>query len=318
MGFGLTEEQKRKRRQGLGASDIPAILGASPWSGEHDVYSAKLGLAAPFYMTERMEWGLRNEPIVAEKFRELHPELLWEDAQETLTHPDDPIAMATPDGFARAADGTLYVVQIKTAGSFDGWGEPGTQLVPRHYRLQVLWEMYVTGAAGAFIPVKFEVYGSSFREYFIPRDNAEIACIVESAHAWWERRIIRGEAPLVDGPNAAQELLRKHPEHSAEVAVIEDEAVEQELEEYASAQARIKDLERAADEIKARILNRIAGKKGIQAGGFLATWQAVNRKPSVDWQAVARELGADIRPDVVAANTAQPEPMRRFTVKRCW
>jgi predicted phage-related endonuclease len=52
----LTQEQLERRRQGIGSSDIPAILGYSKWANAHDIYLQKVyGTDSP--TTDAMKAG---------------------------------------------------------------------------------------------------------------------------------------------------------------------------------------------------------------------------------------------------------------------
>ena len=63
------EEWLRLRRTGIGASDSPAILGASPWSSGLAVYAEKIDTDAPIEEeSERLMWGHILEPVILERF----------------------------------------------------------------------------------------------------------------------------------------------------------------------------------------------------------------------------------------------------------
>src|SRR3990167_10286820 len=63
------------RRQGLGASDAPVILGLSPWKTPLALYAEKLGLEIEEpEQTEAMAWGLRLQPVIIAAFQEQNPE----------------------------------------------------------------------------------------------------------------------------------------------------------------------------------------------------------------------------------------------------
>ena len=59
------------RRMGIGASDIAAVVGISPWSTPHQVWISKTTPDAPEPMTnEDMEWGLRVEGLILDETAE--------------------------------------------------------------------------------------------------------------------------------------------------------------------------------------------------------------------------------------------------------
>mgnify|MGYP003308094406 CR=1 FL=1 len=59
-----------RRRQGIGGSDVAAILGLSPWRTALDVYHDKTGAEKPEAETENMRIGTALEQFVADRFTE--------------------------------------------------------------------------------------------------------------------------------------------------------------------------------------------------------------------------------------------------------
>jgi hypothetical protein len=85
--------------------------------------------------------------------------------------------LATPDGLAMRAEGTLVLAEIKTTNK--GW-----RSIPRHYLRQVWWQQYVLGAERTlfvweqhndFVPIGEPVCR------WIDRDENEIAMLVSLA-----------------------------------------------------------------------------------------------------------------------------------------
>ena len=97
---------------------------------------------------ELTDWGKRMEPAI----RQWYSDTTGRDVRlpdKILYHPRHPFMLASLDGFTD--DGR--VVEIKTARSGRGWGEPETNQVPDYYALQVHHYMTVTGFSVADIPV---------------------------------------------------------------------------------------------------------------------------------------------------------------------
>src|SRR3990167_9543260 len=64
-------EWREVRRQGIGASDAPAIPGLSPWKSPIQLYADKLGLAEDgSEETEAMRWGRRLEGVIIAAYAE--------------------------------------------------------------------------------------------------------------------------------------------------------------------------------------------------------------------------------------------------------
>ena len=56
----LTQEQQARRLSGLGASEVPAVLGLDPYRSPLDVYLEKTGVLPPFEGNNFTEWGNRQ------------------------------------------------------------------------------------------------------------------------------------------------------------------------------------------------------------------------------------------------------------------
>lgn len=66
----LTEKQLEFRRNGIGSSDIAAIVGLSRYRKPIDVYADKRGLTEPQPETPAMKAGSRMEPVTAQYFQD--------------------------------------------------------------------------------------------------------------------------------------------------------------------------------------------------------------------------------------------------------
>src|SRR5690606_39876597 len=141
-------------------------------------------------------------------------------------HGGNPRWMATPDGIAYDTENVVTmndgvtrrapshvpvaVVQVKTAGSREEWGEEGTDQIPPYYPAQVSWEMHVMCDDTAFMPVLFN--GRTYREYIVKQDDVDVALMVREAEAF-RQRIQDGNPPDVDWRPATTLALKKlHPD----------------------------------------------------------------------------------------------------------
>lgn len=212
------EEWLAARRKGIGASEIAAVLGISPWQSPFSLYWAKVN-GWDYEPSAEMEWGTRLESAIAIKYANNHPDVdVW---GSELVQGDPPWMLATPDRVLRMyVDGRLMpphaVVELKTAHSADGWGEPGTDEVPVYYRAQVLWQLAVLDVAWGDIAVL--IGGSDYREYTVLRDAKDIAVMVEAGRRFM-RRIETGDPPPIDDHQATLATIKRlHPD-------LEDETV---------------------------------------------------------------------------------------------
>ena len=214
------------RMDGIGASEIAVVLGISPYDSPFSLYWRKK-LRSHIEANEDMEWGSRLEDAIAVKFAENHPDLFLGDGG-LYQHADHSWMLATPDRLAynhlclRTLDpdpatwgpcGSCWasvLVQLKTTFSFDGWGEPGTDQIPDHYRAQVMQEMEVYGAARCWIPVLSQ--GKRYREYVVDYDAADAALLVKRGAEFMDQ-LSNDEPPRIDGSVATTQTLKQlHPD----------------------------------------------------------------------------------------------------------
>lgn len=200
-----------ERRNGIGASDVAAVLGLSKWAGPLTVYASKVhGYEQP--VTDAMEIGRTLEPWVMSKFSRQHPELHVTAKPGTFRAADAPWRMVTPDG--NAATGLdvppTVLVEAKTARTFgddaeEGWGTPGTDEVPYPYLVQVTWSCALLGYTHWHIPVLFD--GHEYTEYrgsYSPALGEQLFTRIDQ---WWHQYVVARVEPPADGLAATTRLL---------------------------------------------------------------------------------------------------------------
>ncbi|MCM1977189.1 YqaJ viral recombinase family protein [Streptomyces sp. G1] len=215
------DEWLAARRPGITASEIAAVLGISPWQSAFSLYWEKTGLVAPAPDSDRLSLGRHLEPWIAERWAADHPDVEMVPGG-LFASVERPWQLATPDRLLdikaddRWRDGVL---EIKSSGTYEGWGPDGSDEVPAYYRAQVLWQMDVLGLDDAFI-VCFFLTTQARRTYRIPYDAPDVAFMRERALAFLDR-VRREEPPQVDGHHATLTTLKAlHPSVVDEDAVI--------------------------------------------------------------------------------------------------
>lgn len=170
-------EWLERRRNGVGSSDAPAILGVSPWATSLDVYLDKTGATNGKTVTKEMEWGLRHEPAIAAAYEDRTGCPLFT-AGMICQHSQFPWMLASLDRIRKDPD-DKRIVELKTCNPFtaDEWGEEGTDQIPRTYIVQVQHQMAVTGYDLADVAVLIGL--ADFRIYTVPRCQPLIDVMIE-------------------------------------------------------------------------------------------------------------------------------------------
>lgn len=198
-----TDEWHAARANGIGGSEIAAVVGLSPYESRFSLWHRKQGLIGPVEESEEMYWGKEHEPAICRRFARLHPDLDVTPAP-TYCHPDRPWQIANPD---RLAGDDLF--EAKTARDAEGWGKEGTSEIPVHYRAQCIQYLDVTCRRRCWVGVL--IAGSEYREYVVDFDEDE-ARILREAGIRFMDDLARNIRPDIDGHSATYQAIREIPE----------------------------------------------------------------------------------------------------------
>ncbi len=286
----LTAEQLAVRKTGIAASDVAAILGLSRFRTRLDVFNDKVNPAPAtdaLANNPYIEWGNRLEPVIRDKFVAAHPEIGPWQPPATFRNKAKPWMIATPDGVAgaKAPEGAGPVVlEIKTCSSHrkKDW-ELGE--VPDEYRMQIHWQMMVTGAPVGMFAVL--IGGNEYLEAEVERDQDVEALIAEEAERFWVDHVLAKVPPQPETPEervAACKALA-HKSESLLEPTPEDIALAM---EFLKVRAAREEASARMDDLASKLKLRIGENAGL-AG--VATWKADKAKKEVCWEAVAQIAG---------------------------
>ncbi len=274
-------EWAEQRRQGIGASEAAAVLGASPWASALSVWARKLGLDDDVVDSEAMEWGSELEPIIANKYQRVTGRALSDLGRYTVLRGiESPWMQCTLDRVIAPVPEHVGpgVLEIKTAGAqfMREWEDTG---VPVHYQIQVQHQLAVTGYRWGAVAVL--IGGQRFRQIDIERDDDLIERLAQAEEAFWHDYVLAQEPPPPDGTEATRDLLaRLYPKPDPEAAsvMLPPESVDWDaalvMAKAALKQWKSKEIE-ASNRIKAAIGNAPAG---ILPGGVVYAWKTQDRK----------------------------------------
>lgn len=279
-------------RHGIGASEIAAITGMNPYASPWDVWLKKTGQAPDQEETDPMEWGIRLEPAIRQKYVDDTRSVVMVPPRSEF-HPNMPWARATPDGFVLSSDMKLrtHLLQCKNVGQWVArdW-ESGP---PVYVQLQEQWEMHVTGLNRADVAVL--VGGNDFRIYTVHRDDRTIGDLVTIAEDFWRKCETRA-APKVDDSDACQRHFEKRLKREA-IEVVADEETEALFAEWREVKARQK-----TDDKREKAIRNLVREQMADAGATIIRSTIGDAKLSipadpvsvdvVNWKYVAELLGS--------------------------
>lgn len=265
------------RREGIGGSDAPVIVGLSPWQSPAGLYAERLGLVRPQEQTEAMELGLLLEPVIRTLYeqrtgRQVLGPRPWLIRRST----EHPFMAYSPDGSIVDDRRGRGVFQAKTCSAFVGqqWDEDEP---PLHYLVQLQHEIAVEGASWGVLAVL--IGGQRFRYFDCERHDRLIAGLVRAESEFWDR-LARQDPPPVDGTRASAELVRAlHPKETAGALVqLPDEAATWDADRL-----------EAMDEIKRWTAKKEAAENSIRNAIGDAEVGMLPGLVSYSWSTVARK-----------------------------
>lgn len=287
IGWDLDDDAWREgRKQGLGGSDISAVLGFSGYTSPWAVWAEKTGVRS---------WQVDESSAAADLGCELEPWLLAKAARmlgvevqqsefRTYAHSVYRWRTCSPDGVS-----PLGLVELKTAGLASGFGAPNGWAdggTPLGYEFQCRWSMHVMDADRIDLVGLVAGMGVMHRTFL--RDLAVESDMVDQVSEWHRRHVVEGvEPPLgaVDNEN----ILRRYPTTTGQtVDLSTTEALDL---HFAYLDARRRESAAKADKeaAGAALKNLIGvGEVAVVDEREIAKWSTVKGK--VDWPSLVAEL----------------------------
>ena len=268
-----TDAWLEARRGLVTATDLPVILGLSPWRCEADLADEKLGAAAPQPPSVAARRGSALEPLMAELYREATGRTVRRQ-RAMLRHPEIEWAAASIDATAAG----LRIVEFKTTGSRQRFADG----VPDDVRAQVAWQLGVSGyrAADVFVMVGDDVL-PPFEVEPDPELFADLVTVAED----FRRRLAEG------GP-FSRDLNRIRRDHPADDG--SEMAADADLDAAARAlldvRAAIKRHEATEEQLVRAITDRMGDAALLTGSGWHATWRRTKDRSETDWRSLAAGL----------------------------
>lgn len=264
------------RAEGVGASDVAAILGLSNWGSAWAVWAEKVGLIEPerdLDDDDPREFGRRAEAMIAPWFTDktgLHvvASQLW------AQHDTYPWMKATPDGGvsetprlilpASRLDPDLFLGGLEIKVDF---GRPWHDGIPIYYKTQGQWQMACTGWERVWFAV---LHGRKLRIYELERSEADIAFMIDAVGTFWTEHVVAGVPPPLDDSEATSKALeRLYPEHRPGLKV-DLTASAQWIDALKAAKADEAAAKRRVERARSEILNALGEGEIGMVGGFQA------------------------------------------------
>lgn len=185
------------RADGIGASEISAVVGLSQYVSAFQLWHIKKGNLPGQRTNAAMGWGHRLEPVVRGWWLEQHQEFGVIANPGTYAHSERDWQRVNPDGLLYLGEDdqkptALYEGKISRFG--DGFGKSGTDEIPISYRCQVQHAMDIFGLNRCYVAVL--IGGSEAREYVIEADPQDQETLRNAGRRFWESVHANDEPPI--------------------------------------------------------------------------------------------------------------------------
>lgn len=294
---GRRHEWLELRRQGIGGSDVPAILGLDRFRSPFEVYLDKTGeLTQPDdEESAALEWGRRLEDVIAQKFEDSHPELFVAKAKYLYRHPEVEFMFSNPDRLLATKPSTKAdaILEVKSSNLNEDWkdGPPDRVKVQgAHYMLVHDYPRVVIAAL---------LHGRYYGEYVMERDKELDAILLDAEAEFW-KRVQDRVPPPVDGSESTTEALKQLYAHTRPDAVVDLSDAHAVLVEWRTLKARRAGLDEEITRHENILKQKLGDAEvGVYNGAVAVTWKAHSRK-SFNKKAAEKE-----HPTLIAAYTEE-------------
>lgn len=275
-------EWLKKRRNHIGGSDVPAILGLSSFKNIHDIYLSKIDESEPEdeVLSDPQFFGHEMEAPIINRFLRDHKEVAVYSRQDFAVSKKNPIFSYTPDCiFQEFENGKQILGECKNfhwmmASSLSKDEIPDTIMAQVQHGMNVLnldqcWLMVLTG-------------GQNYFEFLIDRDQELIDLMEPELLKFWECVQSR-TIPAVDGSESCSKVIQKLNYGKKELSINLPAGVEDLIKKIQKNKIEIALLEEEK-ELNQNQIKILMGQatKAMTPSGYKIGWNQVEAKKVFD------------------------------------
>lgn len=295
------EEWLKAREDGIGASEVSAIVGLNPWETPYSLYLKKTHQVPPTEENDAMRRGHYLEDAVVQWWmHETGEQVIKASAADIIyVNPEHPYMRVTPD---RIVKGRNKILEVKSTAIQMG------ETIPDYYLCQVTYQMYVTGIHNAEL-----IYiqgGLTFGRFIVDYDEEFAEYLAQKVTEFWTENILGMKEP--DAINVA-DLAVKVPKSTPEKSIEADDTVKSQVEELRALKAHYEALGKEIEDLTDSIKMFMTDSEAVvdESGNTLVTWKSAKDKTSFDSKTFAAE-----NPDLYKKYCKTVPGARTFLVKK--
>jgi putative phage-type endonuclease len=268
-------EWLRWRQDTIGASEVAAVFGLSPFQTPLDLFIAKTQRVT-VDETAIMKRGRILEAAGLAALQIEKPEWHCRPAGFFLSNKENRIS-ATPDFVT--IDNEPVELKAPTPRTFETeW----TVEPPLYHQLQALTQAVLLGAERAWIAALIvDRFSAELTTYEIPRNAAVETKIKNGVRAFWQRIKDNNPPPPTFGSDADSLAALWPTDRGPMLDMTGDNRMAKIVDDRASCRMAARRLEKAIEEIDDEIKTKIGGAEGAFGDGWRVTWKTEHRAASV-------------------------------------
>ena len=260
------------RRNYIGASDCPIIMGVSPWKNIRDLWNDKLGIGIEAPPNFYMKRGIQLEPVAREDYNKQKGS---SSTPKQIFHPNISYMMANLDGLDERL---ATAVEIKCAGDKDH-ATAKSGKVPDKYYPQLQHQLAILDALNITDTIDyFSWTESDYVLVEVKKDDEYINKIYLEEAKFWD--CVLNCTP----PSIPSENYRIREDTPWENAVNRIKELEKHLE-------YLNDIKKEYEEVKKELIS-LCGNESTQ--GLGVTLKRSERKGYIDYSLIPELNGVDI------------------------
>lgn len=300
------------RREGITATDLPAILGLNKYKTAIDVWMEKVAPVDENFdpgigSMEAAFWGITLEDTVAKAWAEQSGHSVRRVG--ILQHQDLPWMRASLDRLVNGCPDGRCALEVKTRSGYvgDEWDKG----VPADVEAQVHWQLLVSGLD--HIHVIALIGGQRLVEHKVTLQGVDGSKLIANALTVWEA-VKTGEAPKLPESLWTDNYLEQlHPERSGEAEA--DQSVINTVTAYRNVVTQITELEKTKAKLRTDLVGALGEYETATSNGVsLYSYKSSTRK-TLDQKALG-----EIYPDAIADdriwNTSTSRTLRITATKK--
>jgi putative phage-type endonuclease len=253
------------KRNFLGASDAPTVMGLNPWKTRLQLWAEKTGkVEAPDLSdNQAVQWGKRLERICSARFAEKHGVKLMA-YKKRFVHPQYDFISCELDNIIV---GTEELVEIKTvnARAWKEWADP--DVIPGYVIVQVMLQLGLSGRKVGWV---FCLCGGSQEvEKRIEFDQELYDNLVAKMVEFW--KMVQDETPPEPTAEDSKTLVDIYPRSGEDYQLVEslNTAIARRQELSGQIESMKEELKLVENQIKAVIGEAL----GIKTSQYVVSWK---------------------------------------------